>query len=38
MTPRDVDALTDEEYDALVRFLERDARDQKRAAARARKR
>lgn len=37
MTPRDVDQLTDEEYAALVRFLERDAKDQARAARKARR-
>jgi hypothetical protein len=34
MTPRDVDALTDEEYTAFCRFIERDAKDQARRARR----
>lgn len=38
MTPREVDELTDDEYVAFCRFIERDAKDQARAARRARKR
>jgi len=32
MTPRDVDALTHDEYAALVRYLNNDVRAQQRAA------
>jgi hypothetical protein len=37
MTPRDVDALSPEEYDALTRFALAEIRAQERAARRARK-
>jgi hypothetical protein len=34
MTPRDVDALTDAEWDAMVTFMRDEARAQRRAARR----
>jgi len=35
MTPRQVDELTDDEYFAMCRYIDRDVREQKRAARRA---
>ena len=36
MTPRDVDALSDREYEALVRYANKETREIKRAARRRR--
>jgi len=38
MTPAQVEALTDDEYSAFVRFMARDARDTERAIADAKRR
>lgn len=38
MTPREVDELTDEEYHAFCRFIERDAKEHDRAMRKARRR
>jgi len=38
MTPRDVDALSDGEYDALLRFANRELKARQRAARQARRR
>jgi hypothetical protein len=38
MNPRQVDELTEDEYVTMVEYLEADAREQRRAAARAQRR